>query len=105
MTLRLNASRSAIFSEAASTATSAQRRFSASCPARKATARNANTLMPTVAQATSTRGNTGGSRPSTDGGAAYWKTTMATTQTLASAATRRLPRRYWTPAAATIGRA
>ncbi len=105
MTLRLKASRSAIFSDAASTATSAQRRFSASWPARNATARKANTLMPTVTHATSTRGSTTGARPSAGGGTEYWKTTMATKQRLASPAIRRLPRRYWTPAAATMGSA
>ena len=91
MTVRLKASRSAIFSEAASTITSARRRFSASCPARNATAKNANTLMPTVMRATSAAGSNPPSTPRSTGSRLYWATTMAMRHALANAATRRLP--------------
>ena len=91
MTLRLKASRSAIFSDAASTITSARRRFSASCPARNATAKKANTLMPTVMRATSAGGSGAPSGPSSEPAAVYCATTMAIRQALANAAMRRLP--------------
>ena len=90
MTLRLKASRSAIFSDAASTITSARRRFSASWPARNATAKNAKTLMPTVIQATSAGGSSALSPPGgTDRVLADHD--AATRQALASAAIRTLP--------------
>ena len=91
MTLRLNASRSAIFSDAASTMTSARRRFSASWPARNATAKKAKTLAPTVMRATSAGGTGAPSGPSSEPVAVYCATTMAIRQKLANAAMRRLP--------------